>query len=57
MPDAEGVNTKKSEGTEVGPDENLTEKLAPEATGTSAPPTPSDEPVREQGSTEERFGG
>jgi hypothetical protein len=38
MPDAEGVNTSATEGSDVGPEENLTEKLDPEATGTAAAP-------------------
>jgi hypothetical protein len=38
MPDAEGVNTNAREGSEVGPEENLMERVSPESTGTQAPP-------------------
>jgi hypothetical protein len=39
MPDAEGVNTDASEGSEIGPDENLTEQKSAETTGTASAPT------------------
>lgn len=39
MPDAEGVNTDATEGSEVGPEENLTEQESPETTGTAGAPT------------------
>jgi hypothetical protein len=38
MPDAEGVNTKATQGTQVGPEENLTEKLDPKVTGKESAP-------------------
>ncbi len=49
MPDVKG-NNSTSEGAEVGPEENLTQQEAPEATGTAAPPTPSEEPAPSSGS-------
>jgi hypothetical protein len=38
MPDAEGVNTDAREGTDVGPEQNLTEKTDPQVTGKNSPP-------------------
>jgi hypothetical protein len=38
MPDAEGVNTTATEGSEVGPEENLTEMTDPQVTGKESAP-------------------
>lgn len=38
MPDADGVNTSATQGTEVGPDENLTEQADPKVTGKESAP-------------------
>ncbi len=39
MPDAKG-NQKASGDQETGPEQNLTEQVEPDATGTAASPTP-----------------
>jgi hypothetical protein len=38
MPDAEGVNTKATQGSDVGPETNLTEQLDPQVTGKESAP-------------------
>jgi hypothetical protein len=38
MPDLDGVNVDAEQGSEIGPDQNLTEQKRPDVTGTAAAP-------------------